>query len=459
MARQPKNFIKLGLVLLFLFWFFSPTIIFALDQRCWEKDKCTAPEVAGAFYGPNDETITACGGEKNASGEELGFCKPPYVANTEIDFGGRTSFENIGVFIKYMFRYSVMAAGILSVIMIMFAGFEWVTSGGNSEKISGAKKKISGAIMGLLIASFAYVLLGTINPYLVNLRLPQAWMVNSQGLAPVYCNELKPDTAKVAYAFGSEEKISNADKEKQFKALSNENYNIEALKGECNNEYFVKDAGGQTCSGTYCGSDAKVCVFKESGVGYQCIDGNIAGSIIYTPLIHASCYPGLEGWEGPPTDISETELWAVCSDGDTTDVMYGSYPSISKDIDDKTQFFSIRADFSKIESAEQSCKNKGKKFKGMVLMFEMNEDCDPADEEHLIGRNGTDLGDEGWTDEYNKKLTGKDTGFASNISSVKDYYFYTTEELKKGVRADIDAAKVHDIDSSDERSIYKSLLE
>lgn len=276
MAKQPKNFIKLGLILLFLFWFFSPTTIFALDQRCWEKDKCTAPEVGGALYGPNDETITACGGKKNAGGKELGFCKPPYIAQTEIDFGGRTSFENIGVFIKYMFRYSVMAAGILSVIMIMFAGFEWVTSGGNSEKITGAKKKISGAIMGLLIASLSYALLSTINPYLVNLRLPQAWMINSQGMAPVYCRELKPNTTKVALAYKQSEKLSEGDKQKN-EAKADYNQGVVATEAKCGDNYFVKDTGAQTCIGTLCGQ-GNVCspvLLGSNESKYNCIKGQM----------------------------------------------------------------------------------------------------------------------------------------------------------------------------------------
>lgn len=307
MARQPKNFIKISLVLLFLFWFFSPTIIFALDQRCWEKDKCIAPEIGGSFYGPNDETITACGGEKNAGGKELGFCKPPYVANTEIDFGGRTSFENIGVFIKYMFRYSVMAAGILSVIMIMFAGFEWVTSGGNSEKISGAKKKISGAIMGLLIASLSYALLSTINPYLVNLRLPQAWMINTQGLAPTYCNTFD-DNQKVAhYAFQGTEG-SETDKLKKEAGINYDVAGIEPSKTVCGNKYFVAATGGQTCWGLKCTNPKGVCVdflSQDPKKPYNCGPWMMGGKITRSALLDVS-----------ESIVDTVTLYAVCGNGD-----------------------------------------------------------------------------------------------------------------------------------------------
>lgn len=47
--------------------------------------------------------------------------------------------------------------GILAVVIIILAGFKWMTSGGNEEKASEAKSSLAAAIIGILIilASFA----------------------------------------------------------------------------------------------------------------------------------------------------------------------------------------------------------------------------------------------------------------------------------------------------------------
>jgi hypothetical protein len=45
--------------------------------------------------------------------------------------------------------------GLTAVIMIMVAGFQYVTSAGDSGKISGAKGTITYAIVGLIVVAFS----------------------------------------------------------------------------------------------------------------------------------------------------------------------------------------------------------------------------------------------------------------------------------------------------------------
>lgn len=46
--------------------------------------------------------------------------------------------------------------GLLALILIVVAGFQWMTSGGNEEKIGGAKKLMSAGVIGLVIILIAY---------------------------------------------------------------------------------------------------------------------------------------------------------------------------------------------------------------------------------------------------------------------------------------------------------------
>ena len=76
-------------------------------------------------------------------------------------------------FIDYMiaiYKWSVTAIAIIAVIMIMIAGFQWMTAAGNASAIGQARSRISSSLIGLLLAVGAYSLLSFINPSLVHLR-------------------------------------------------------------------------------------------------------------------------------------------------------------------------------------------------------------------------------------------------------------------------------------------------
>ncbi|MFH1946673.1 MAG: hypothetical protein ABIJ23_00735 [Candidatus Magasanikbacteria bacterium] len=74
----------------------------------------------------------------------------------------------LGEYLMAFYRYAVVVASILTVVFIIIGGLQWTISGGSPEKIKSAQKKISGALMGLILAILSYTLLYTINPNLVN---------------------------------------------------------------------------------------------------------------------------------------------------------------------------------------------------------------------------------------------------------------------------------------------------
>lgn len=155
-----------------------------IDPRCWARDSCVEARKTQKFHGaekPEDGFIQD-NETKEACGDKEGFCLPATQSKTTISFGGQTQFLHLGDFIKYMYRYAIIVAGVLAVIMIIVAGFQWTASGGNSETIISAKKRITNAIIGLLLVVFSYTILNTLNPALVNLRLPQVWLINAARL-------------------------------------------------------------------------------------------------------------------------------------------------------------------------------------------------------------------------------------------------------------------------------------
>ena len=61
-------------------------------------------------------------------------------------------------------QYALGFVGFLAVIMVLYGGFRYLTSGGNEETVKNARALIRAAIFGLLIILFAQALLiGVVN--------------------------------------------------------------------------------------------------------------------------------------------------------------------------------------------------------------------------------------------------------------------------------------------------------
>ncbi len=78
-----------------------------------------------------------------------------------------TGNEGVATFLEKVFIIMISLAGVLAVLSLIFAGFQYITTGVFSVKTD-AKDRIWNSILGLLLALGAFVILNTINPDLVN---------------------------------------------------------------------------------------------------------------------------------------------------------------------------------------------------------------------------------------------------------------------------------------------------
>ncbi len=462
--------------LLLLIWPVGP--IFAVDAKvipefnplCWkEKDCC---DVRAQVLGKkcedlpvNDRNSGWVTGEDPCSQDGWGKCLPAGKTVTKISFGGKTQFAHLGQFIQYIYRYAVTIAAIVAVIMVMLAGFQWVTSGGNSESITSAKKRIAGALMGLFLMYLSYFILNALNPALVNIRLPQVWMVRKQNTLTQFCSDLPKDMREGKNFFQvadstkaeQEKKIIPPDKLEYNLTFKNESSND---KNEanffCGKRFLVQGAGSQVCTGDYCQNSGQLCSnFDEKDPNYYfCGDATISGKITYHPLMGESgCVDPLniEGWELPEiTDVKEEELWAVCNKGSSASDQMSEVDSIvvsgNTSSDSQTYFMRLNADgWKELNDEVNWCNEAGRGgLKGFVVKIEMNESCDPKDENHWVGIDGNevkDLGDDGF-------FLGSQNG-KTNLTFINQKYFIPLERIQKGFRFDINADKITDIDEGD----------
>lgn len=223
------------------------------NTLCWKEDACKAvrAEILGVT---KDQIKSGDGGwiqEEPCTGS-YGKCLPAGKTKTEIAFGGKKEFADIGEFIKSNYNMAIAIAGILAVLMIIVAGVQWVTSGGNSEMISSAKKRIGGALVGLLIAYLSYTILNTINPALVNLRLPQSFLIRPFKEAPKYCKDAEATNFALA-----------AKKGQQVGPEAFKTAKMAEIKKDtmiCGDQYFIEGSGAMTCLGAKCEKKGDLCL-------------------------------------------------------------------------------------------------------------------------------------------------------------------------------------------------------
>jgi len=75
---------------------------------------------------------------------------------------------NLDTYINYVFKFAIALAVFLSVVMIIWGGFEYMLSGIPFVKVN-AKTRIENAILGLLGVLVSYLILLTIDPRLVRI--------------------------------------------------------------------------------------------------------------------------------------------------------------------------------------------------------------------------------------------------------------------------------------------------
>lgn len=158
------NLIKLGLIIFTFFGFFL-------------------------FFPGTDPIVMA--------GPILPDIKDPLIFKPEIglpglvDKGQQITLSNkdtsyIAQMVKGFYNYGIGIAGILAAIVLMAGGIIWLTSAGSSEKISQAKGLITGSLTGLLLVFGSWLILKTVNPYLVDFKIRDI-----KGVVPIFIEDGK----------------------------------------------------------------------------------------------------------------------------------------------------------------------------------------------------------------------------------------------------------------------------
>jgi hypothetical protein len=97
----------------------------------------------------------------------------PALAGFSYTIGGITITDKTTAaeLIMYFFNIGIMIGSFLAVVMVIMAGFNYLTSGGNPGKLEESKKRIQNSIFGIVILIGSYLILNTVNPDLMIIKI------------------------------------------------------------------------------------------------------------------------------------------------------------------------------------------------------------------------------------------------------------------------------------------------
>jgi hypothetical protein len=78
--------------------------------------------------------------------------------NCEVDDAGQTAAQRVDQMVEQIINIMSLVVGVVAVVMIIIGGFKYVTSGGDSGNVTGAKNTILYAVVGLVVVALAQVI-------------------------------------------------------------------------------------------------------------------------------------------------------------------------------------------------------------------------------------------------------------------------------------------------------------
>jgi hypothetical protein len=147
-----------------------------------EKPVGLCIDIAGDFY--NSCCVPKEGGYCKRIEELGGSCNGPGAGNVPaipLQYGDYTLLEqlpgtnsssgDLPSYLQNIYRVGLIMVVLGAVFMIAVGGFTYMASAGNTAAIKKGKGMITDALLGLVIALFAWFILNVINPDLVNLKI------------------------------------------------------------------------------------------------------------------------------------------------------------------------------------------------------------------------------------------------------------------------------------------------
>lgn len=87
-----------------------------------------------------------------------------YAADNDPITGKPAQQSSVLDYVNSGYQFMAVVGGLLAVMMLIYAGYRYMTSYGDPEKIADAKDIVEKAFIGLALLILAAVILNTVNP-------------------------------------------------------------------------------------------------------------------------------------------------------------------------------------------------------------------------------------------------------------------------------------------------------
>ena len=106
--------------------------------------------VFGGLLAPNWQGVTGA--------EDVNTLVNNQLDDLEDETGLPGDTDNAAQWVADLIKGILGFVGLIFMVLILYAGFKWMTSGGNSSTIDDAKKMIMNALLGLMIIAFSFAI-------------------------------------------------------------------------------------------------------------------------------------------------------------------------------------------------------------------------------------------------------------------------------------------------------------
>ena len=318
----------------------------------------------------------------------------PFVdtnCSTKDSFGNTVEAVcNLSDYLEGVYKFLVGVGVLFAIVMMVIAGYQWMFAGGG-ERQTGAKKRLFGAAIGLLLALLSFVFLNAVSSRLVELNLPEVKVAQPffTELGGQRCDEIVDGDGNTIVA-------------QRFSEVNSRGYNIlysDAASTVCGKEYDAYDIANiqnakpiSKCGGINCAQD-----------GYNCIQNTCRPIMMYGNIRWGVAAGDLDNiFSNAYVDFMK--IYSVCN-SQLDNLIIG------KDIAEKATVYIIENNFSKfvdtgntarttnidyiakMQEAIKDCTDDGKSFNGFVSEIEINDDKNSwgvifptLDDDFLVGK-------------------------------------------------------------------------
>ena len=105
--------------------------------------------------------ISAASLSTNVSAQAADGVKKGITTATTADMKNK-SIAGEGGLISILINFLLWTVGILSVVMIIFSGFRYITSAGDASKTKSAQSTLTYSVVGLIVAILAYAIVNMV---------------------------------------------------------------------------------------------------------------------------------------------------------------------------------------------------------------------------------------------------------------------------------------------------------